>query len=94
MKIICEKCNKKGECEFVPYSTECDNNFNDNKKNEYEVSIVVSGRYHTTVKANSPEEAKEIANHIFEEADIGDIECVDWKVQHAEGSDGSWTDFV
>lgn len=59
----------------------------------YEVSIVVNARYYVSVEANSPEEAKEKANDIFEEADIGELECVDWFVQHAEGSDGTWTDF-
>ena len=66
---------------------------NEINKTEYEVSIVVNARFYTSVQASSPEEAKEKASAIFEEADIGELECVDWKVQHAEGDDDSWTDF-
>ena len=65
------------------------------KRNKnYEVSIVVEARYHITVKASSPKEAREKAEIIFEEVDVGELECVDWFVQHTEGDDGSWTNFT
>lgn len=57
------------------------------------VGIAVNGRAYITVNARNPEEAKQKAEYAFQEFDIGNIECVDWKAINAECEDGERTDF-
>ena len=59
---------------------------------KYEVSIVVDGRFYVNVEANSPEEAKELGEIAFQEATCGDVECIDWFVQHVVDEDDKYTD--
>jgi len=65
---------------------------NDNELKSYTVSLAVNGRYYAHVKAASPAEAIRMANDAFTEADIGELETVDWHTVHVEDPDGNFLD--
>ena len=65
------------------------------KKKSYIVSISVDGRIDIEVdSASSPEEAKRIAMSKFMDANLGDLECIDYKPVNATDEDDNLTDFV
>ena len=61
----------------------CMLNPNSEPLREFEVSIRVEGRFYCNVNAKDFEEAKRKGEELFVSADIGDLECVEWKAVNA-----------
>lgn len=57
---------------------------------EFEVVIAVSGRFRTSIKARSIDEAKKRAEYQFQEADFGELEDCDGHVAHVEDANGNY----
>lgn len=57
---------------------------------DYEVVIAVSGRFRTSVKARSIDEAKKLGEYQFQEADFGVLEDCDGHVAHVEDTNGQY----
>lgn len=64
----------------------------DGGDDEYVVSLAVDGRYYAHVRAGSPREAMDKGNEACAEADFGDLEAIDWSVDHVEDPDGNFID--
>ena len=60
---------------------------------KYTVGIAVDGRVYIEVEANDFSEAKEKANDIFMDLDLGQLECVEWHNVNAEDEDGNMIDY-
>ena len=60
---------------------------------KYWVTLAVSGRCEIDVEAKNFDEAKQKACEKFYDADIGDLECVDWKAINAEDETGKFVDY-
>ena len=60
---------------------------------KYVVGIAVDGRVYIEVEANDFADAKEKANDIFMDMDLGQLECIDWKNVNAEDENGNMIDY-
>ena len=64
-------------------------------KQDLIVTVAMSGRYRTTiygecVDTSDIDEVKNAASVMFGDADTGEIECVDWKIQDIRDTDGNF----
>lgn len=60
---------------------------------KYYVGIAVDGRVYIEVEANDLNEAREKANDIMMDTDLGQLECIDWNVINAEDEKGNLHDY-
>ena len=60
---------------------------------KYVVGIAVDGRVYIEVEANDFSDAKEKANDIFMDLDLGQLECIEWHNVNAEDEDGNMIDY-
>lgn len=58
------------------------------EEKDFVVSLAIDGRYYAHVKAKSPAEAVEKANNAAANADFGELEAIDWSVDHVEDQNG------
>lgn len=55
---------------------------------EYEVTMLVTGRFRVRIRAGSPEEAERKAEYACQEADFGALEDIDWETRRIEDEKG------
>lgn len=60
---------------------------------KYVVGIAVDGRIYIEVEANDFADAREKANDIFMDLDLGQLECIEWKNVNAEDENGNMIDY-
>ena len=60
---------------------------------KYVVGIAVDGRVYIEVEANDFDEAREKANDMLCEINLGQLECVDWNAVNAEDENGKFVDY-
>jgi hypothetical protein len=60
---------------------------------KYVVGIAVDGRVYIEVEADDFTEAREKANNIFMDMDLGQLECIEWKNVNAEDENGNMIDY-
>lgn len=60
---------------------------------KYVVGIAVDGRVYIEVEANDFADAKEKANDIFMDMNLGQLECIEWKNVNAEDENGNMIDY-
>lgn len=60
---------------------------------KYVVGIAVDGRVYIEVEANDFSDAKEKANDIFMDLDLGQLECIEWHNVNAEDENGNMIDY-
>lgn len=60
---------------------------------KYYVSLAIDGRYHTVVDANNFEDAKEKAIEMYQDANFGDLECIECNPVNAEDENGVFKDY-
>ncbi len=60
---------------------------------KYIVGIAVDGRVYIEVEANDFADAKEKANDIFMDMNLGQLECIEWKNVNAEDENGNMIDY-
>lgn len=60
---------------------------------KYVVGIAVDGRVYIEVEAEDFADAKEKANDIFMDLDLGQLECIEWNNVNAEDENGNMIDY-
>lgn len=60
----------------------------------YDVGMKVEGRFYAFVRAKDLEEARKKAREAYEDADFGDLECIDMEVINATDSNGNIHDYI
>ena len=60
---------------------------------KYVVGIAVDGRVYIEVEADDFADAKEKANDIFMDIDLGQLECIEWHNVNAEDENGNMIDY-
>lgn len=60
---------------------------------KFYVSLAIDGRYHVVVDADSFEHAKEKAIEMYQDANFGDLECIDCNPVNAEDENGVFKDY-
>lgn len=60
---------------------------------KYVVGIAVDGRIYIEVEANDFADAREKANDIFMDLDLGQLECIEWHNVNAEDENGNMIDY-
>ena len=60
---------------------------------KYIVGIAVDGRVYIEVEADDFADAKEKANDIFMDMNLGQLECIEWKNVNAEDENGNMIDY-
>lgn len=61
-------------------------------KKTYVAAFAVNGRYYAHVTADGPGDAVNQGNLAVQEADFGELETVDWTLDHVEDQDGNILD--
>ena len=60
---------------------------------KYYVSIAVDGRIEVEVEADNFDEAKEKACIDFYDADLRNLDCIEWHAVNAEDENGEFVDY-
>ena len=60
---------------------------------KYIVGIAVDGRVYIEVEAEDFADAKEKANDIFMDMNLGQLECIEWHNVNAEDENGNMIDY-
>ena len=60
---------------------------------KYYVGIAVDGRVYVEVEAENFEEAKDKANDVMCEVNLGQLECINLSVINAEDENGKFKDY-
>ena len=60
---------------------------------KYYVGIAVDGRVYLEVEADNFDEARDKANNMLCEVNLGQLECIDWSVVNAEDENGKFVDY-
>ena len=60
---------------------------------KYYVGIAVDGRVYVEVEAENFEEARDKANDVMCEVNLGQLECINWNVINAEDEKGKFKDY-
>lgn len=60
---------------------------------KYYVGIAVDGRVYLEVEAEDFQEARDKANDMLCEVNLGQLECIEWHTVNAEDENGKFVDY-